>query len=78
MELKWAWQFDKDTNTNSIKVSGGHEPNDAYDTVLGDIIAKNTDLTIDGQKVSAMTPAVADKYSTQIGYTLQMTATQVD
>ena len=78
VELKWAWQFDKDTNTNSIKVSGGHEPNDAYDTVLGDIIAKNTDLTIDGQKVSAMTPAVADKYSTQIGYTLQMTATQVD
>ena len=50
----------------------------AYDTVLGDIIAKNTDLTIDGQKVSAMTPAVADKYSTQIGYTLQMTATQID
>lgn len=78
VELKWAWQFDKDTNTNNIKVSGGHEPNDAYDTVLGDIAARNIDLTIDSQKVNTMTPAVNDKYSTEIGYTLQMTATQID
>lgn len=51
--VAWAWAFE------------GQD--DQMDTILGDIIANNSDLTLVG----------AD-YSTNVGYTLEMTAEQID
>lgn len=70
VEIKWAWAFDdKDTTGNNvISVTGGHTANDVYDTVLGDLAnTQNADVSSGNQN-----------YSTEIGYTLSMTATQKD
>lgn len=65
--IKWNWQFDeKDTSGDNYIAVTGHEPSDALDTVLGDVIAKNGDLKTTGT------------ISTDIGYILTMTATQID
>lgn len=81
VEFKWAWAFDTTDTTdttedNVIAVTNGHTSNDAYDTVLGDLTTetKNANLTV--------TPATSEgddkNYSTEIGYKLSMTATQID
>lgn len=78
VEFKWAWAFDTEDTTgdNVITVNGGHKANDVYDTVLGDLTTetKNANLTI-----TPVTGEDSDKsYNTEIGYTLSMTATQID
>ena len=59
LRISWAWAFDT-TASSHIQ--------DAGDTVLGDLIAGNTDLVF---------PA-ADDYNLTIAYKLTMTATQID
>lgn len=75
VEFKWAWAFDNN-DKNAITVTN-HTSNDAYDTVLGDLtVNKNSDLTVTPESSDATD---ANKnYSTEIGYTLSMTATQID
>ena len=80
--ISWNWQFDDEDATEKIKVNN-HTANDAYDTVLGDIAAKNTDLSIgtDTNALTAIEASTAEtgtNYDTKIGYTLTMTATQID
>ena len=83
VEFKWAWAFGDETtesdktNDNVISVKG-HNSNDAYDTVLGDIAAKNTDLIVGETTGTSLEPTVKDSYDTKIGYKLEMTATQID
>lgn len=65
--IKWAWQFDdKDTSGENYIEVENHKANDALDTVLGDVIANNSDLT------------ASNNITTDIAYTLTMTATQID
>ena len=59
LRISWAWAFD-DTVGSHIQ--------DAGDTVLGDLIAGNTDLVF---------PATTD-YNLTIAYEITMTATQLD
>ncbi len=81
--ISWEWQFDSNAS-KTINVTSGHIANDAYDTVLGDIAAKNQDLKVgtgsDLKPVSDSTDETTanSDYDTNIGYSLTMTATQID
>ena len=74
--IGWEWAFEATTET----VDGRTNIVDAYDTVLGDIVANNADLTVNNTTAgtSGFAAKVTDKYNTTIGYTLAITATQVD
>lgn len=62
-ELSWEWKFDGEGESVGA--------NDVNDTLLGDLIAA-TDPT------SVVAGITSDDYSTQVGFTLSVTATQID
>ncbi len=76
VEFKWEWAFDtSDTSGDNVISVKGHTSNDVYDTVLGDLTeTKNANLTV----TSAASDSSDKSYNTEIGYTLSMTATQID
>jgi len=75
--IAWEWDFD-DTATGGIAVSG-HAINDAYDTILGDLMAENTDLSAKVSSADGAADAIkGTNYNLNIAYNLTMTATQVD
>lgn len=67
VKIEWEWPFE---------VTGSK--NDVYDTILGDIIAQNTDLTVDGKTGNNITASSEGKYDTTIAFDLAITATQID
>lgn len=69
VKIGWKWAFDSTTEPTS---------NDVNDTILGDIIAGNADLTVDGKTGTAIQPNVDGKYGTSIEFDLTITATQID
>lgn len=64
IELTWDWAFDQ-TSTESKA--------NAYDTILGDLAAGNTDLS-----ATPVLGAGAAEYNLTVEYTLKMTATQTN
>lgn len=71
--ISWEWEFDTDDGAAPTIPVVGHTSNDAYDTILGDLKAGNSDLTAtdDGTNGNG-------DYNLDIAYTLTMTATQID
>ena len=74
VKLTWTWAFE-----NTDDSTADNHIVDAYDTILGDLIADNDDLTAkksDGRTVAE--EGMGKDYNLTVAYTLKMTATQVD